>query len=108
MASSPGSEYGNIAARIKGIIFFATPHRGASSATLLKNMLRVTQLTAAPEKYISDLEPDSALIDHINETFRNSSKDLELVSFYETHSTPIGPLSKVIATQWFGLAANGS
>ena len=95
MASTPGSEHGDIASRIKGIVFFATPHRGASSAALLKNVLRITQLTAAPAKYISDLEPDSALIDHINETFRNNSKDLELVSFYETHSTPIGPLNKV-------------
>ena len=94
MASSPGSEHSSIASRIKGIVFFATPHRGASGAALLKNVLRITQLTAAPAKYISDLEPDSALIDHINETFRNNSKDLELVSFYETLSTPIGPLSK--------------
>lgn len=94
MASTPGSEHSDIASRIKGIVFFATPHRGASSASLLKNVLRITQLTAATAKYISDLEPDSALIDHINETFRNNSKDLELVSFYETHSTPIGPLNK--------------
>ena len=50
---------------------------------------------SSASEYISDLEPDSTLIDHINETFRNNSKDLELVSFYETHSTPIGPLHKV-------------
>ena len=94
MASTPGSEHGSIASRIKGIVFFATPHRGDSSAALLKTVLRTTQLTAAPAKYISDLEPNSALIDHTNETFRNNSKDLELVSFYESHSTPISPLNK--------------
>lgn len=106
MASSQGSEYLDIASRIKGIVFFATPHRGASSATLLKNLLRITQLTAAPAKYISELEPDSALIDHINETFRNSSKDLELVSFYETHSTPIGPLHKASIVSASSLITN--
>ena len=106
MASTPGSEHSDIASRIKGIVFFATPHRGVSSASLLKNVLRITQLTAAPAKYISDLEPDSALIDHINETFRNNSKDLELVSFYETHSTPMGPLNKASLCRknyWSGL-----
>ena len=94
MASTSGSEHSDIASRIKGVVFFATPHRGASSASRLKNVLRITQLTVVIAKYISDLEPDSALIDHINETFRNNSKDLELVSFYETHFTPISPLNK--------------
>ena len=95
MASVTGSEHHDIAARIKGMIFFATPHRGAPSATLLKNVLRVTQLTAAPAKYIEELAPDSALIEHINESFRNAGKDLELVSFYETESTKVGLTHKV-------------
>ena len=94
MASTRGSEHAGLASRIKGMVFFATPHRGSSSATLLKNLLRVTQFMSDPSSYIGELEPDSTLIDHINETFRNNSKDLELVSFYETQSTPLGPLNK--------------
>ena len=92
MASTKGSEHAVSASRIKGIIFFATPNRGATSAALLRNILRLTHLNAVPKNYVDDLHPDSVMIDHINETFRNNSRDLELVSFYETETTPIGPL----------------
>ena len=76
------------------MVFFATPHRGASYASLLKNILRMMPWSTEPT--LSDLEPDSALIEDINERFRNNSEDLELVSFYETHPTSIrGIFSKV-------------
>ena len=91
MASSKGSEYGSLAPRVAGMVFFATPHRGTS---VVKNILRM--MPWWPEPTLRELEPDSALIEDINERFRNNSEDLELVSFYETHPTSIkGFLSKV-------------
>ena len=69
------------------MVFFATPHRGASNASFVKNILRMMPWT--PEPTLGDLEPGSALIEDINERFRNNSEDLELVSFYETHPTSI-------------------
>ncbi|KAL8695062.1 MAG: hypothetical protein Q9218_000430 [Villophora microphyllina] len=74
---------------VAGIVFFATPHRGATSASLLKNVLRLTSLTTSIDKYVNDLKPGSALIDSINEAFSKNSGELELVSFYETQATPV-------------------
>ena len=94
MASSKGSEHGAFAPRVAGMVFFATPHRGTFHASVVKNILRM--MPWSPEPTLRDLEPDSALIEDINERFRNNSDDLELVSFYETHPTSIkGLLSKV-------------
>ena len=67
--------------------FLATPHRGAESATLLKNLLRVSH-DARP--YLADLERDSEAIQAINEEFRHYADGLRLCSFYETLTTNIG------------------
>ena len=96
MASSKGSEHRSLAPRLAGMVFFATPHRGASNASFVKNIFRM--MPCSPELTLSDLEPDSALIEDINERFRNNSVDLELVSFYETHPTSIRGLFSKVST----------
>ncbi|KAF4991313.1 hypothetical protein FDECE_14083 [Fusarium decemcellulare] len=70
-----------LAERFAAFYFLATPHRGADSARLLKNLLKIAYNRA----YVGDLEPNSGAIQVINDEFRHFSAGLELWSFYETH-----------------------
>ncbi|KAI1366621.1 WD40 repeat-like protein [Xylaria arbuscula] len=74
--------YHDLATRFAAVYFLATPHRGADSAKLLKNLLRV----AYDRTYIADLERNSGTIQVINDEFRHVSTGLELWSFYETQN----------------------
>ena len=69
-----------IYARIHSMFFLATPHRGADSANLLKNLLRVT----GPKAYINDLQPGSTSSQVINDEFRHAYGNVQLYSFFET------------------------
>ncbi|KAK1238854.1 hypothetical protein MKX08_005915 [Trichoderma sp. CBMAI-0020] len=71
-----------LAGRFAAFYFLATPHRGADSAKMLKNLLRV----AYDRAYIRDLEPTSGAVQVINDEFRHFSAGLELWSFYETQN----------------------
>lgn len=75
--------YRDLAARFSAIYFLATPHRGADSAKLLSNVLKVAVHERA---YVSDLSRNSGAIQAINEDFRHVSEGLELWSFYETQT----------------------
>ncbi|KAF4458274.1 nacht and wd [Fusarium albosuccineum] len=69
-----------LAERFAAFYFLATPHRGADSARLLKNLLKI----AYDRAYVGDLQPNSGAIQVINDEFRHFSAGLELWSFYET------------------------
>ncbi|CAF3506030.1 unnamed protein product [Fusarium graminearum] len=71
-----------LAGRFAAFYFLATPHRGANSAKMLKNLLRV----AYDRAYVGDLEPNSEAVQVTNDEFRHFSADLELWSFYETQN----------------------
>lgn len=77
--------HNTLAGRITAFYFLATPHRGADSAKMLKNLLKV----AYDRAYVGDLEPNSGAIQVINEEFRHLSAGLELWSFYETQDMRI-------------------
>lgn len=79
----------SLADRLYGIVFLATPHRGADSATLLNNLLRAS-LSHSQKPFVADLERNSGAIQSINDDFRHYSSTLELRSFYETIKTNIG------------------
>lgn len=72
----------SLAGRFTAVFFLATPHRGADSAKLLRNILRV----AYDRPYVGDLNPSSSAIQVINDEFRHVSENLELWSFYETQN----------------------
>lgn len=72
--------YKALAGRFAAFYFLATPHRGADSAKILKNLLKV----AYDRAYVGDLEPNSGAVQVINDGFRHFSAGLELWSFYET------------------------
>ncbi|KAJ6076856.1 hypothetical protein N7499_008837 [Penicillium canescens] len=71
-----------LAGRFAAFYFLATPHRGADSAKMLKNLLKV----AYERAYVGDLEPNSGTVQVINDEFRHLSAGLELWSFYETQN----------------------
>ncbi|KAF8541692.1 hypothetical protein BDD12DRAFT_485014 [Trichophaea hybrida] len=92
MLANQDSAYQNIAQNIRGILFLGTPHRGADSAQTLRNLLKVS-FSHQPKAYIEDLIKNSIALQDINEDFRHVATRLELVSFYETLKTQVGPTS---------------
>ncbi|KAM5349228.1 hypothetical protein ACJ41O_005735 [Fusarium nematophilum] len=74
--------YKTLAERFTAFYFLATPHRGADSAKMLKNLLKV----AYDRAYVADLERNSGAVQVINDEFRHFSVGMELWSFYETQN----------------------
>lgn len=86
--------YRSISDRFHTVFFIATPHRGADSAQLLANLLRVTPL--GNHSYLVDLRKRSSSIESINDDFRHIHDQLSLYSFYETIPTNLGIRSSLI------------
>ncbi|KAL9133197.1 MAG: hypothetical protein Q9175_005628 [Cornicularia normoerica] len=78
-----------LANRVHSIFFLATPHRGADSAQLLSNLLKIT-VSHGSKSYVDNLVPKSDAIQVINDEFRNVYRGIQLWSFFETRSTNIG------------------
>ena len=91
-----GGQYAEIVAQIRGIMFLATPHRGAHYAKILNAILSTSLLGAPPKAYIDDLDTHSRALQDINEQFRTSCGDLFLMSFYETYKTSFGIKKNII------------
>lgn len=87
-------EYVDIMSRVHGILFLATPHRGAEYAKTLNNILSTAPFGSS-KAYIADLNIHSSALQDINEQFRVLCGDLALVSFYETLKTSFG-IAKVL------------
>ena len=81
--------YHHIAARIHSLFFLATPHRGADSAQLLSNMLKVA-VPLGSKAYVDNLIPNSDAIQVINDGFRHAYQGIQLWSFFETMPTNLG------------------
>ncbi|KAL8792668.1 MAG: hypothetical protein Q9195_004728 [Heterodermia aff. obscurata] len=77
---------GNLAGRIHTLYFLATPHRGSDLTKTLTNILKVSY---GQKAFVSDLEPNSSLINATNDSFRHHAEDLQLWSFYETFPSQI-------------------
>ncbi|TVY14338.1 Vegetative incompatibility protein HET-E-1 [Lachnellula arida] len=87
-----------MADRIHGMVFLATPHRGADIAALLGNMLKASVLHGE-KPFVTDLERNSISISSINDEFRHYAHGLELLSFYETLKTNLGVTSSLIVSK---------
>ncbi|MCJ1306268.1 hypothetical protein MMC08_009088, partial [Hypocenomyce scalaris] len=81
--------YRAIAARIRIMVFLATPHRGADSAPKLNNILRIS-FAHSTKAYIDDLARNSGALQTINNDFRHVADKVKLFSFYETVKTNVG------------------
>ena len=82
-------QYESIIKAISAIIFLATPHRGSSLAVVLDQILRST-LVISSKQYVSELAKNSFTLQKLNEQFRHIAPRLDIISFYETQSTPLG------------------
>lgn len=85
--------YEKIAARIKAIIFIATPHSGSNLAGTLDRLLR---MSSGLKPYLEDLGRNSDTVQSINAEFPTHSLGLMLHSFYETKPLSIGGLRDVM------------
>jgi hypothetical protein len=81
-------DYKDIVKSMSAIIFLSTPHRGTGLAKVLNRILSVASL---PRAYVTDLERNSMALQKINDQFRHIAPNLNIVSFYETRETAIGP-----------------
>ncbi|TVY35936.1 Vegetative incompatibility protein HET-E-1, partial [Lachnellula subtilissima] len=84
LSAKARQEYASLAARIQGVIFLATPHRGSDVAQVL---LKLLNLMGGQRPYVTDLNRDSETIRLINDEFPERCQDLLLYSFYETLPT---------------------
>lgn len=86
-------EFASLVSRIQGILFLATPHRGADCAQLLSKVLN---LMGGKRDYVNDLNRDSTALHSINDEFPDCCQDLLLYSFYETIPTSFAVTKNVI------------
>ncbi|RJE19393.1 hypothetical protein PHISCL_08270 [Aspergillus sclerotialis] len=89
-------QYQNITSSIKAVLFTATPHRGTNLAETLSRILTSSIFGHSPKEYIRELTRGSTTIDELNDTFRHHAAKLQIFSFYETLTTPIGPINVMI------------
>ena len=85
-------EYHDIGQRIRAIFFLATPHRGSNMAELLS---RILQVASGSRPFVTDLHPNSVMVQSITEEFPHHCQKLYLHSFYETTPMRFG-VKKVI------------
>lgn len=96
-------QYAHIVSKTHGIMFLATPHRGAHYAKILNNILSTAPLGAPPKSYVEDLDTHSRTLQDINEQFRTLCGDLSLVSFFETLKTSFGITKSLIVEKESGV-----
>ena len=82
-------QYHSLAGRFHTMFFLATPHRGADSAQLLRNMIKLS-FVHSEKAYVTDLIPNSGAIQIINDEFRHAYQGVNLWSFFETLLTSLG------------------
>lgn len=70
--------------QVQGIVFLATPHRGAGDVKLLNSILKTSPFATSRTEYVAQLEPTSLMLQDINDQLSKICIELALVSFYET------------------------
>ena len=93
LLSKQSKEYKRFSGHVQHIFFLATPHRGSNLAEMLS---RILQVSAGPRPFVTDLQPNSATIQAINDEFPRFCQDLSLFSFYETLPMTIGMQKKMV------------
>ncbi|KAF2755764.1 hypothetical protein EJ05DRAFT_540420 [Pseudovirgaria hyperparasitica] len=84
-------DYIDLVKAISAIVFLSTPHRGSNLAELLNRILSASFLKFTPKRYIAEINKNSLSLEQINEQFRRIAPTIQIVSFYETLETVIGP-----------------
>ncbi|KAL8372919.1 hypothetical protein RB599_000237 [Gaeumannomyces hyphopodioides] len=76
----------SLSQRIQALFFLGTPHQGADIAAILQRLLYL----AGERPFVTDLIPNSPMIQTINEEFLRVLGPLKLYSFFETKSMNYG------------------
>src|SRR5438045_4206046 len=71
--------YVKLLSNIKGIVFLATPHRGANLAILLRRLLTVT---FSRRVFVNQLLPNCETLMEINTAFSHRAPTLHLMSLF--------------------------
>ena len=81
-------QFDELLRKIRGVVFFGTPHRGSSLAdwgTMFANILKTASLGSSTNSQLSaDLKERSKVLQSISKSFVDRSKSLSIISFYET------------------------
>lgn len=81
-------QFDELLRRIRGAVFFGTPHRGSSLVdwgTMFANILKVASLGSSTNSQLSaNLKERSKVLQGISKSFVDRSKPLNIISFYET------------------------
>ena len=81
-------QFDQLLRKIRGVVFFGTPHRGSSLAdwgTMFANILKAASLGSSTNSRLSaDLNERSKVLQDISKSFVDRSKPLNIISFYET------------------------
>ncbi|CAD6570233.1 MAG: hypothetical protein ASARMPREDX12_005007 [Alectoria sarmentosa] len=89
-------KYSGIVSSINAILFLATPHRGSNLAHVLNRILTASVFSHSPKLYVSELRDGSQTIEALNDQFRHIAPRLNILSFYETLQTPVGPKKMMV------------
>jgi hypothetical protein len=76
--------YRKIFTRTVGIVFFATPHRGANLASTLRG---IQTATFTGRLYVGDMAQGSQTVNRINNSFASHYRKFAFVSFWESTQT---------------------
>ncbi|THC88961.1 hypothetical protein EYZ11_011591 [Aspergillus tanneri] len=90
-------KYEDIVQSIRGMIFLATPHRGADQAAKLNDLLRAS--FQSPRDFIGELQRGSPAVEDINEQFRHIAPRMNIASFYETRPTKVGKFQFMVVNK---------
>ncbi|RKL12119.1 hypothetical protein BFJ70_g16308 [Fusarium oxysporum] len=84
--SKTNQGFAQLAQRFHSFYFLGTPHRGASLAKFLGNLIRISGKGHKP--YVHGLESQSEIIRSLNDSFRVHYAGIHLHTFYESLPTP--------------------
>ncbi|TAQ86948.1 hypothetical protein B7494_g4728 [Chlorociboria aeruginascens] len=89
-------KYSTIVSSISAILFLATPHRGSNLAEVLNRILTASIFNHSPKLFISELSNGSQRIEALNDAFRHVAPRIDILSFYETLQTSVGPKKMMV------------
>ena len=88
--------YKEIVKSARAVLFLSTPHRGTNLADALNRILTVSVFNHSAKQYIAELKQNSPTLQDINEQFRNIAPRLQIISFFETQQTAVGPKKMMV------------
>ncbi|KAF7503410.1 hypothetical protein GJ744_003893 [Endocarpon pusillum] len=88
-------KYHDLAQRFHTLCFLATPHQGLDNETMVLNILKACSLDSRSH-HVSELEPNFAIVEDINQNFRHTFHGIRIYCFYETRPSFPGARNVVV------------